>query len=169
MKNNKACLRRQGFAPIAIVLIIVAVLVVGGGLYYSSKNTNPVYEEKNDGINPLYQGQDQVINPPTQNPPTEVVQNCTLTQPQAESVVLSTWGGCTPDSCGSVTVTLHNNVGQCVVTAIYGQLRDDSTGSQKKEAIATYQNPNWVLGQPTVTWACQPNRGHSDYSTVLCF
>jgi hypothetical protein len=94
--------------------------------------------------------------------------SCTLTQPQAQSLVLSTWGGCTPDTCGSVTVSVQNNGGQCHVTAIYGQLRDDSTSSQKKEATATYQNPNWVLGQPTVTWACQLNRGHSNYSTVPC-
>src|SRR3989344_448265 len=91
MKNNKACLRRQGFAPIAIVLIIVAVLVVGGGLYYSSKNTNPLYEEKDDGVNPLYQNQDQVVNPPVTNPPVqppqnEIVSNCLLTDPPSITI-----------------------------------------------------------------------------------
>ena len=39
MKKNKVCLSaRQGFAPIAIVLIVVAVLVVGGVAYYAGKS-----------------------------------------------------------------------------------------------------------------------------------
>ena len=39
MKKNKVCLSdRQGFAPIAIVLIVVAVLAVGGVAYYAGKS-----------------------------------------------------------------------------------------------------------------------------------
>ncbi|MFH1608589.1 MAG: hypothetical protein ABH951_01045 [Patescibacteria group bacterium] len=95
--------------------------------------------------------------------------NPILTQTQAENLVLLNWGGCTLDTCGSVVVTVQQNTeGQYVVTAIYKELRDDSIGSQKKEAIVLYQNGVWVLGQPTLTWACQLNRGHQDFSTVFC-
>jgi len=48
MKKNKACLSvKQGFAPIAIVLIVVAVLAVGGVAYYAEKS----FKKENNFIN----------------------------------------------------------------------------------------------------------------------
>ena len=49
MKTNKACLRSQGFAPIAIILVVVAVLAVGGAAYFSGKNENKSFVPKQDG------------------------------------------------------------------------------------------------------------------------
>lgn len=91
-----------------------------------------------------------------------------LTQAQAQTLVLQTWGGCTPDSCGSVNVTVQNSNGQYTVTAIYEGLRDDSSSAQKKVALASYNNGVWTLGSPTVTQRCQPGRGHQDFSAALC-
>ena len=92
-----------------------------------------------------------------------------LTQEEARALVLKTWGGCTPDACASVTVTVQNNNGQYIVTAIYDGLRDDSTRAQKKVAPVYYSNNTWTLGSATVTQRCQPGRGHQDFSSVLCF
>ncbi len=33
----------------------------------------------------------------------------TITQEQAQALILQTWGDCTPDICESVTVTVNNN------------------------------------------------------------
>lgn len=59
MKNNK------GFAPIAIILIIIAVLAVGGIAYYVGKspNTPPVVEENNLP----QENQNEVVNNPAEN------------------------------------------------------------------------------------------------------
>ena len=93
----------------------------------------------------------------------------TLTQAQAQTLVLQTWGGCTPDTCGSVTVTVQNNNNQYTVTAVYEGLRDDSSSAQKKVALASYNNNVWSLGTPVITQSCQPGRGHQDFSSVLCY
>lgn len=92
-----------------------------------------------------------------------------LTQEQARALVLQSWGGCTPDTCGSVTVTVQDNNGQYTVTAIYEGLRDDSTSARKKVAPAYYSNNAWTLGNAIVTQRCQPGRGHQDFSSNPCF
>ncbi|MBI2482071.1 MAG: hypothetical protein HYV76_00665 [Candidatus Vogelbacteria bacterium] len=92
----------------------------------------------------------------------------TFTQEQARTLVLRNWGGCTPDTCGSVTVSVQNNNGQYAVTAIYEGMRDDSVSAQKKVASAYYNNNVWTLGNATVTQRCQLNRGHQDFSSVPC-
>jgi hypothetical protein len=92
----------------------------------------------------------------------------TLTQAQAQALVIQSWGGCTPDTCGSVVVTVQNNNGTFTVTAIYEGLRDDSSSAQKKVASAYYSNGVWALGNATITQRCQPGRGHQDFSAALC-
>jgi len=88
-----------------------------------------------------------------------------ITQEQAQTLVLQTWGGCTPDTCGSVTVTANSNY----VTAIYEGLRDDSVGAQKKVAPAYYSNNVWTLGELTESsQRCQPGRGHQNFSPDPC-
>ncbi|KKR70166.1 MAG: hypothetical protein UU13_C0012G0012 [Candidatus Nomurabacteria bacterium GW2011_GWB1_40_7] len=42
MKNNKACLRRQGFTPVLIIIIVLAVLAVGGIAYYAGKSSTNI-------------------------------------------------------------------------------------------------------------------------------
>lgn len=100
---------------------------------------------------------------------TSAVINPSLNQEQARSLVLQTWGGCTPDTCSSVTVTVQNSNGQYIVTAIYEGLRDDSTSAQKKVAVASYSNNVWTLGEATITQRCQLGRGHQDFSSTPCF
>lgn len=89
----------------------------------------------------------------------------TISQEQARALVLKTWGGCTPDTCGSVTVTASSNY----VTAIYEGLRDDSVSAQKKVAPAYYSNGIWTLGELTESsQRCQPGRGHQNFSPDPC-
>lgn len=120
MKNNK------GFAPIVIVLIIVALLAVGGGLYYSGKNSNPVYNESNNqGVNPLYQPQDQVVNPPVQNPtPT----NISTTLPQ----YISGQSGWPP------VIQNSTNTYSCMITSSAGQDGPAPTTTEKVINGKTY-------------------------------
>ena len=93
-----------------------------------------------------------------------------LNQEQARALILQTWGGCTPDTCESVTVTAVQDIsGQYTVTAIYEGLRDDSVSAQKKVAPAFYSNNIWSLGKAEVTQRCQPGRGHQDFSSAPCF
>ncbi len=92
-----------------------------------------------------------------------------LTKEQAQALVSQTWGGCTPDTCESVIVTVQYNNGQYAVTARYEGLRDDSISAQKKVAPAYYSNNVWTLGSATVTQRCQPGRGQQDFSSDLCF
>jgi len=94
-----------------------------------------------------------------------------LTQEQAQTLVLQTWGGCTPDSCSEVVVSVaKGEKNTYVVTATYEGLRDDSTAANRKVAVASYMNGQWILGQPTVTYACY--RGHVDgsqgFTSALC-
>ena len=72
MKNNK------GFAPIAIVLIVIAVLAVGGIAYYAGKSSTPA---------PQNETEDNITNNP-------VVNSNTTTPPAQPSItVLSPNGG----------------------------------------------------------------------------
>ncbi len=96
------------------------------------------------------------------------VNNMIITKAEAESLVIKTWGGCTPDTCSSVSVTVTNNDKENIVTAIYEGLRDDSSSSQKKVAPA-YFNKIWTLGEAVVTQTCQPGRGQQEFSSDLCF
>ena len=89
----------------------------------------------------------------------------TISQEQARILVLQTLGGCTPDTCGSVTVTANSNY----VTAIYEGLRDDSVSAQKKVAPAYYNNNVWTLGELTESsQRCQSGRGHQNFSPDPC-
>jgi hypothetical protein len=89
----------------------------------------------------------------------------TITQEQARILVLQTWGGCTPDTCESVTVTAHSNY----VTAIYEGIRSDSVSAQKKVASAHYSNNVWTLGELIESsQRCQPERGHQNFSPDPC-
>jgi flagellar basal body-associated protein FliL len=133
--------KQKGISTLIVIIIIIAVVVVSvvGVLLYQYLATQPVG--------------------PTQP---------SLTQEQAEAIVLQTWGGCTPNTCESVTVTVENNNGQYIVTALIEGLRDDSVSAQKKVAPAYYSNNIWTLGNPTITQQCQFNRGHQDFSSVPC-
>lgn len=54
------------------------------------------------------------------------------------------------------------------VIVIYDYIRDDSVGSQKIIIPVGYQNGTWVKDTRTVTWKCNINRGHQDFSTESC-
>lgn len=94
-----------------------------------------------------------------------------LTNSEALALVKATWGGCTPDTCSEVLVSVSNTGGVVYVTATYEGLRDDSTSASRKVAPAHYDYgyKAWVLETPITTQRCQPGRGHQDFSSVLCF
>src|SRR3989344_6913100 len=60
MKTNK------GFAPIALVLILVAILAVGGVAYYAGKNSNPA--PQNTEVNNLSNQNTQTTSSTSSNP-----------------------------------------------------------------------------------------------------
>ncbi len=154
MKYNK------GFGTVGILIALVVVAGVGFLAYSMGKNSNST----NTPVAPMYGNNNSSNNGGTADSTAHV-----LTQTEAEAVVSQTWGGCTPDSCaGPVTVTVQHNGNQYMVAAVYNGLYDDSARANQKEAVATYTNGVWVLGTPSVTWACQLNRGHSNFSTVAC-
>ena len=94
----------------------------------------------------------------------------TLTNSVALALVKATWGGCTPDTCSEVTVSVNNMGGVVYVTATYEGLRDDSSSASRKVAPAHYDYGYraWVLETPVKTQRCQPGRGHQDFSSVPC-
>lgn len=93
-----------------------------------------------------------------------------LTNSEALALVKATWGGCSPDSCSEVLVSVSNTEGITYVTATYEGLRDDSTSASRKFAPAHYDYgyKTWVLETPINTQRCQPGRGHQDFSSVPC-
>ncbi|MDP3962385.1 MAG: hypothetical protein Q8Q03_00755 [bacterium] len=132
---------------------VILALVILAGIYYFSRSddlTAPV------GQNAV--SSDQVSNE----------SSSPLTQQEAEELVLNEWGGCTPDSCGSFNVTVSSAGNQTIVTAIYGQMRDDSISAAKNETVAVYKDGSWTLGEPKGTFSCQKGRGHEDFSDVPC-
>jgi len=94
----------------------------------------------------------------------------TLTNSEALALVKATWGGCTPDSCSEVLVSVSNIGGIIYVTATYEGLRDDSSSASRKVAPAHYDYgyKAWVLETPVNTQRCQPGRGHQDFSSEPC-
>lgn len=94
----------------------------------------------------------------------------TLTNSEALALVEATWGGCTPDSCSEVLVSVSNTGGVIYVTATYEGLRDDSSSAARKVAPAHYDYgyKAWVLETPVTTQRCQSGRGHQDFSSEPC-
>ena len=72
MKNNK------GFAPIAIVLIIIVVLAVGGVAYFAGKSSKPLPQNVVENNLPP-ENQNNVTTPPVQNTQVNNVVNNTQT------------------------------------------------------------------------------------------
>lgn len=101
---------------------------------------------------------------------TITVAPLTLTNSEALALVKATWGGCVPDACSEVTVSVSNTGGVVYVTATYEGLRDDSSSASRKVAIAHYDYgyKAWVLETPVTTQRCQPGRGHQDFSSEPC-
>lgn len=101
---------------------------------------------------------------------TITVAPLTLTNSEALALVKATWGGCTPDTCSEVLVSVSNTGGVIYVTATYEGLRDDSSSASRKVAPVHYDYgyKAWVLETPVTTQRCQPGRGHQDFSSVLC-
>lgn len=93
-----------------------------------------------------------------------------LTNSEALALVKATWGGCSPDTCSKILVSVNNTEGIIYVTATYEGLRDDSTSASRKFAPAYYDfgYKTWVLETPINTQRCQPGRGHQDFSSVPC-
>lgn len=93
-----------------------------------------------------------------------------LTNSEALALVKATWGGCSPDTCSQVFVSVSNTEGITYVTATYEGLRDDSTSASRQFAPARYDYgyKTWVLETPINTQRCQPGRGHQDFSSVPC-
>ncbi len=90
-----------------------------------------------------------------------------LTQEDAKILVEKTWGKYIPQEGTSFNVTTWVGNGGIIVSATYGQA-DDSVSKVRKEAVATLSNGVWKLGEPTTTYACWPDRGHTDFSTEPC-
>ncbi|OGZ01917.1 MAG: hypothetical protein A2946_02675 [Candidatus Liptonbacteria bacterium RIFCSPLOWO2_01_FULL_53_13] len=99
---------------------------------------------------------------------TAATESSTLSQSVATALAKSAWGDCYPGRCTQFSVTTDSTNGVWYVTALYKGLYDDSTAAERKVAVATYQNGQWMLGQPTVTWSCAMGRGHQDFSTASC-
>ncbi len=135
-------LKQKGFIIPTLIIIIVALLAVVGYLTLGNKVDN-VGPQSNTNIP-------------------------ALTTTEARTLVVDSWGGCTPDRCTRVVVSTEQKDNQWYVTATYEGLRDDSLGAERKVALATFINNTWVLGTPTVTHSCQKNRGHQDFSTEPC-
>ena len=93
-----------------------------------------------------------------------------LTNSEALALVKATWGGCTPDTCSEVLVSVSNTGGVVYVTATYEGLRDDSSSASRKVAPAHYDYgyKAWVLETPVTTQRCQSGRGHQDFSSAPC-
>ncbi len=127
-----------------LLIAIIVILLLALGFLLSKVTFQPVVEEKQTPSHPE------------------------LTQQQAETLVLRTWGGCTQDTCVKLVVTTEEKGDAVTVTATYGGLYDDSVAAQRKIAPAIYTNGVWTLGVPVVTHRCQQNRGHQDFSTELC-
>lgn len=154
---------------IIIVLSLVVILGVGYAVY-NAQRTLPK-PETIDNKKPLEK--DIFENPPAIPVDTTLQDNTEanpqLTQKEAEALVSSTWGNCTPDSCkGPVVVTLEYIKGWNIVHAVYNNLYDDSTLAQKIEAKVLYKDKKWALDEPTISWSCRKDRGHQDFSTVNC-
>jgi hypothetical protein len=132
------------------IILVILVIVLAGALAYVTLVKKPT-SQKNE----------QPQNVSEQTP--------VLTDGAALALVKSTWGDCTPDSCSRVVASVtKQESGTYLVTAIYEGLRDDSSGAQRKVAVATYHNGIWTLGTPTITQQCQPGRGHQDFSSEPC-
>jgi hypothetical protein len=102
-----------------------------------------------------------------------------ITKVALEALVKKEFGTCEAEDCrytsidiSEVTVKINGQLYQGVplVTAVASQY-DDSIGFQKTIA-KLYKNESgdgvWRLSEPVITWACQPGRGHQDFSTKLC-
>ncbi len=91
-----------------------------------------------------------------------------LTQQQAQTLAVRTWGDCTSERCIKLIVTAEEKSDIWYVIATYEGLMDDSISAERKEAVATYSGGVWTLGNASTTHKCQPNRGHQDFSPELC-
>ena len=91
-----------------------------------------------------------------------------LTQQQAQTLAVRTWGDCTSERCIKLIVTAEEKSDIWYVIATYEGLMDDSISAERKEAVATYSGGVWTLGTASTTHKCQPNRGHQDFSSELC-
>ncbi|MFZ2072741.1 MAG: hypothetical protein WAV10_03630 [Minisyncoccia bacterium] len=76
MKKNKACLRRQGFVGLGILIAIIAALAIGGGAYYMGENSNTLPKLEENNLQQKEQSQNNVVNVPVVNIST---QNITTT------------------------------------------------------------------------------------------
>ena len=135
-------LKQKGFIVPALIIIIVALLAVVGYLTLGNKADSAG---------------------PQSNTNTPV-----LTTNEARTLVVDSWGDCTPSSCTGVVVSTEQKDDRWYVIATYEGLRDDSLRAERKVALATFANSKWTLGTPTVTHSCQKNRGHQDFSTEPC-
>lgn len=139
MKNNK------GFAPIAIILIIIAVLAVGGIAYYMGKSSSTLPNVVN---NPPQENQNNVVTPPVQN--TEV-----------NNVVNNTETNCLPTTTPWIKITSPNGgetytSGQQITvkwTSCNFSPSISAGGLDIKIAISAIlssgENPVWTLPQPS--------------------
>lgn len=155
---------------VIIAISLVVILGVGYAIYMARLNT-PGSEIKQE--DKKLKEKDIFENPPAIPVDTTLQDNTEaspqLTQKEAEALVSSTWGNCTPDSCkGPVVVTLEYIKGWNIVHAVYNNLYDDSTLAQKIEAKVLYKDKKWALDEPTISWSCRKDRGHQDFSTVNC-
>lgn len=130
-----------------IVAAVLALIIIGGIYYITQKNKSLESDST--------KAQEETSGP-------------ALTQSEAEALVLKYWGGCTPDTCKTVTVTVKKEGSDNIVTAIYTGMKDDSISAAKSEAVAEYKDGKWTLGKPTDTFSCQKDRGHQDFSDSPC-
>lgn len=94
-----------------------------------------------------------------------------LNQETAIELVKRTWGGCEPAGCRELLVELVQRKGTWYVIATFDGAYDDSTSASRYEAVASYQNGEWLLPpiqQATWSQTCQQGRGHQDFSQELC-
>lgn len=132
----------KGFAPIAVILIIVAVLVVGGGMYFvgkSNSTTPSVQSETSDYNFPVTQNQNTQTThttttqtptntTPSQNAPTQTQAACNSGTPMwikvlspnggqtftAGQQVTVTWSKCNTPANSSMLLLLKSNQGASI-------------------------------------------------------
>lgn len=68
----------------------------------------------------------------------------------------------------SCTIDISRENNQWIVIVTHNGLFDDSVNAERRRAIITYKDGQWVVEEVFLTWKCQLGRGHQYFSTKPC-